>query len=433
MRLAGFERRIYRTEPLIKLDDRSQLSFCHTSDFSEDRNEDVFFGSPSSYYTRLVHTCQVSHLTKEVLERNPNVPEKLRIALIIAAWIHDIGHPGYSHALEPITDQTHEEAMLGMIKTSELSGIIKDMGLSVSTVANLATDCKEYPAGAVISGPAGTDRLAYAWYDPLIAGRKTSFVFDKDNPTFEFRDKIVNSMRISDNGKVYFDVQGSVRKAELLIRSLYYLMETRTAAFLTIYGFPPNSKGTTLIMNAAELAKSNGHITNGDLFEPDKILLYKLLRCEDPKVSGLAKLVEDRKYPRTALAISLGVPDIIQHVRELKKQRDKRKAFEEKCGGLLDLTHHNSGPNLDLELRLIEDEKVTLRQLKEFNSELFNFDSIRAYHNAHITNRLVFFANLSEDPKVVGKNVLRELGLGDNDYSPLDGFTGRQVKLCGWN
>src|SRR5678815_3284741 len=94
----------------------------------------AFLVYPGATHTRFEHALGAYHLTRKALasleERGELacVPEEDRMAVRMAALLHDIGHYPFSHALEEAGFPSHEGLGVAKLAHGELSMRLRDMG-----------------------------------------------------------------------------------------------------------------------------------------------------------------------------------------------------------------------------------------------------------------------------------------------------------------
>jgi HD superfamily phosphohydrolase len=160
--------RVVQTRPFQRLRRIKQLGF---SDF-------VY---PGATHSRLVHSVGVfftarrlmSVIQKFVPAKGTKVDQALAAALL-----HDLGHGPFSHSFEPLGDRfnlkmaKHEEVSDLLIRNSEVSEILREMGSGFATdVADIVSGAGTHTIySAVVSSQFDADRLDYMRCDRLMTG-----------------------------------------------------------------------------------------------------------------------------------------------------------------------------------------------------------------------------------------------------------------------
>ena len=105
--------------------DRLLLDLINTREFQRLRrirqlgmSELVF---PGANHSRFAHSIGVMHVAQRMLRRmeelaGAKIDEGQRVAVLVAALLHDVGHGPFSHAFEKVTGQHHEERTLEIIR-----------------------------------------------------------------------------------------------------------------------------------------------------------------------------------------------------------------------------------------------------------------------------------------------------------------------------
>ena len=138
----------------------------------------AFLVYPGATHTRFEHALGAYHLTKRALaaleergELGP-VPAEDRLAVRLAALLHDVGHYPFSHALEEAGFPSHEE--LGIVKLSrgELGDRLVEIGgpAFAVVVGRLIGGRSESPLQGLISGSLDLDKIDYLSRDARMCG-----------------------------------------------------------------------------------------------------------------------------------------------------------------------------------------------------------------------------------------------------------------------
>jgi HD superfamily phosphohydrolase len=126
------EKKIIDTEPVQRLRRIRQLA----------GSEYVY---PAGVHTRFEHSLGTMYLAEELTN---SLAQKVEIDPIekgmvkIASLLHDIGHGPFSHIFEALSirhlEKTHEDFTTWIIKNSELSDVLNNLGLNSDKIAKLA-------------------------------------------------------------------------------------------------------------------------------------------------------------------------------------------------------------------------------------------------------------------------------------------------------
>ena len=122
---------------------------------------------PGATHTRFAHSLGAMHLAGRLAQ--VVVPEADRQLIRLAALLHDVGHPPFSHTLEQATGVSHEEVGRILTRSGELSDVISAQGYDPAEVAEVAWGRTRLES-LVISSPLDADRLDYLLRDSLHTG-----------------------------------------------------------------------------------------------------------------------------------------------------------------------------------------------------------------------------------------------------------------------
>lgn len=156
-----------------------QLSFAHL----------VYHGAEHS---RFGHVLGTMHLADRVLRSMKAKSERFAGDVVdevdiraarMAALLHDVGHRPFSHALDPLFDQSHEEISEALVLGRFAPAIEEGQnGVDSRLVADIILGkpkCKKQFLTDLISGPLDVDKMDYLLRDSHYAGVKYG-VFDLD-------------------------------------------------------------------------------------------------------------------------------------------------------------------------------------------------------------------------------------------------------------
>lgn len=126
------EKKIIDTEPVQRLRRVRQLA----------GSEYVY---PAGVHTRFEHSLGTMHLAEQLinsLAQKAEIEPEEKSMVKIASLLHDTGHGPFSHIFEALLirhlEKTHEDFTTWIIKNSELSEVINNLGLDADKIARLA-------------------------------------------------------------------------------------------------------------------------------------------------------------------------------------------------------------------------------------------------------------------------------------------------------
>ena len=126
----------------------------------------VFPGAEHSRFVHSVGACHVAGLLGETLRRDGwrGRPAMLRVA----ALLHDVGHPPFSHAGE--RGVAHERVSAAMIRGGEIAGVLRAWDIDPEEVIATFDAHHDPVAAAVVSGQLDADRMDYLLRDAHMCG-----------------------------------------------------------------------------------------------------------------------------------------------------------------------------------------------------------------------------------------------------------------------
>ena len=138
----------------------------------------AFLVYPGATHSRFEHALGAYHLTRRALasleERGEleRVPERDRLAVRMAALLHDIGHYPFSHALEEAGFPSHEALGVAKLEQGELGERLRQIGgvEFAGEVGALITGASLNPLRGLISGSLDLDKIDYLSRDAHMCG-----------------------------------------------------------------------------------------------------------------------------------------------------------------------------------------------------------------------------------------------------------------------
>src|SRR6185437_9284665 len=138
----------------------------------------AFLVYPGATHTRFEHALGAYHLTRKALasleERGELacVPEEDRMAVRMAALLHDIGHYPFSHSLEEAGFPSHEGLGVAKLDRGELGERLREIGGAdfPARVGALVTKRSPSPLQGLISGSLDLDKIDYLSRDAFMCG-----------------------------------------------------------------------------------------------------------------------------------------------------------------------------------------------------------------------------------------------------------------------
>lgn len=262
-----------------------QLSFCYF----------VYHGAEHS---RFGHSIGVMHLASRVLghalrntaefetdsiETDPQDEKNLRLA----ALLHDVGHPPFSHGLEKTVFAKHEEYSSKLIE-GPLASLIEKSGCNPTEISNLVQGrSKKTYLAKILNSQLDADRMDYLTRDSRFTGVLYG-VFDLE--------RLILSMAIK-NGQLVVLQKGLFAADQFLISRFYmyeqvYLHEGKRAFEGMASSFAKSAKPSSLGYPSLDEISSKDGVT-------------KFLTCDDEWFMHLLNLERIVDSPRGKLANQL--------------------------------------------------------------------------------------------------------------------------------
>ncbi|MEP7227030.1 MAG: HD domain-containing protein [Gemmatimonadales bacterium] len=138
----------------------------------------TFLVYPGATHSRFEHALGAYHLTRRALaaleelgELGPVSAEE-RLAVRMAALLHDIGHYPFSHALEEAGFPSHEKLGVAKLTQGELGERLVDIGGKdfPAAVGRLISGISKSPLQGLISGSIDLDKVDYLSRDARMCG-----------------------------------------------------------------------------------------------------------------------------------------------------------------------------------------------------------------------------------------------------------------------
>ncbi|MEW6361372.1 MAG: HD domain-containing protein [Pyrinomonadaceae bacterium] len=139
----------------------------------------AFFAYQSAEHSRFTHSLGAFHIATRLLDRlgsKYQIEENDRIAVRIAALLHDVGHGPFSHVMESILAFHHEEYTIGAVLDSKtaIGQVLGDFSPEIadSIAAIIRGNFRQKSLGQLISSQLDADRMDYLLRDSMMTGVK---------------------------------------------------------------------------------------------------------------------------------------------------------------------------------------------------------------------------------------------------------------------
>jgi HD superfamily phosphohydrolase len=138
----------------------------------------AFLVYPGATHSRFEHALGAYHLARRAIatldERGElaDIDELERLAVRLAALLHDIGHYPFSHALEEAGFPHHEGLGAARLRTGELGDVLRGIGgdAFIDRIAALIEGNSDSPLGGLVSGSLDLDKIDYLSRDARNCG-----------------------------------------------------------------------------------------------------------------------------------------------------------------------------------------------------------------------------------------------------------------------
>ncbi len=254
----------------------------------------AFLVYPGATHSRFEHALGAYHLARRTLsmldERGElgTVGDDERLALRLAALLHDIGHYPFSHALEEAGFPHHEPLGAARLREGELGGLLRGFGGEslLDQVADLIQGTSTSPLGGLVSGSIDLDKIDYLSRDARMCGVPYGTV-DVD--------RLIASIALVEQpgGSMAIGVhENGVSALESLLFAKYQM-------YRNVYWHHAVRSATCMFKRAVRSAVSKGSVTTDFVSAAtDGALMTKLLD-DDP--TGIARAVHHRRLYKRAL------------------------------------------------------------------------------------------------------------------------------------
>jgi HD superfamily phosphohydrolase len=255
----------------------------------------AFLVYPGATHSRFEHALGTYHLTKLALaaleERGELdvVPEEGRLAVRLAALLHDIGHYPFSHALEEAGFPSHEKLGVVLLGEGELAEEIERFGVPGlgQAIGALIRGRSSSPLAGLISGSLDLDKIEYLNRDARMCGVPYGAV-DVD--------RLMAALSLVPTATGH-----EVGVHEKGVSALESLLFAKYQMYRNVYWHHAVRSATCMFKRAVRAAVATGGITQQDIARTNDGGLMERLFPIDP--TGLAAAVHGRRLYKRALDI----------------------------------------------------------------------------------------------------------------------------------
>ncbi|CAN5841235.1 HD domain-containing protein [soil metagenome] len=266
----------------------------------------AFLVYPGATHTRFEHALGAYHLTRRALaaleERGELAPaaDEDRLAVRMAALLHDVGHYPFSHALEEAGFPSHERLGIAKLSRGELGDRLVEIGGAgfAGVVGRLIGGTSDSPLQGLISGSLDLDKIDYLSRDARMCGVPYGTV-DVD--------RLLSSLTLVESVPGRFEV-GVQEKGVSALESLLF---SKYQMYRNVYWHHAVRSATCMFKRAVRGAIARGDVTVEAIADATDDGLMELLIGRDPE--GLAAAIRARRLYKRALDVpATDVPDEAQ-------------------------------------------------------------------------------------------------------------------------
>src|SRR5688500_14691458 len=321
----------------------------------------AFLVYPGATHTRFEHALGAYHLARRALaaldERGEmaGIPERDRIALQLAALLHDIGHYPFSHALEEAGFPAHEAQGVILLSEGELGEQLESIGRArrAGVIGALIRGRSPSPLQGLISGSLDLDKIDYLSRDARMCGVPYGTVdVDRLLATITIVDRTMERR----NGGTGTGAEVGVH--EKGVSALESLLFAKYQMYRNVYWHHAVRSATCMFKRAARGAVRRGVVTLAQVarLTDDELMHFLIEKDRNP----LAVAVRERRLYKRALdlpasEVKVAQPEWIADDPDLLEQVEDKLAVEaglEPGELLLDFPSRHSMLGVDLPLKL---------------------------------------------------------------------------------
>jgi uncharacterized protein len=254
----------------------------------------AFLVYPGATHTRFEHALGAYHLTRRALaaleergELGPAVDGE-RLAVRMAALLHDVGHYPFSHALEEARFPSHEKLGIAKLGRGELGDRLVEIGGPgfADAVGRLIGGTSDSPLQGLISGSLDLDKIDYLSRDARMCGVPYGTV-DVD--------RLLSSLTLVESGPGRVEV-GVQEKGVSALESLLF---SKYQMYRNVYWHHAVRSATCMFKRAVRRAVEREQITVEAIADATDDGLMELLISREP--GGLAAAIRARRLYKRAL------------------------------------------------------------------------------------------------------------------------------------
>jgi hypothetical protein len=314
----------------------------------------AFLVYPGATHSRFEHALGAYHLTKralatlEIRGELAGISEEDRLAVTLAALLHDVGHYPFSHSLEEAGFPSHEAQGEARLHRGVLHERLSNIGGSgfPGRVADLIRSRSASPLQGLISGTLDLDKIDYLSRDSRMCGVPYGTV-DVD--------RLLASITVVQAGPMGQQGLGVQEKGVSALESLLF---AKYQMYRNVYWHHAVRSATCMFKRAARTAVRRGTVTRERVAElTDDELMHRLIELD---ANPLARALRERRLYKRALdlpgsEVTAATPEWVAEDPELLERVEDALAVDsglEPGELLLDFPSRHSMLGVDLPLKL---------------------------------------------------------------------------------
>jgi len=258
----------------------------------------AYFAYQSAEHSRFTHSLGAGHLATRILDKlaiKYPIASEDRVAVRVAALLHDVGHGAFSHVIESILAFHHEDFTIDAVLSgeTEISKILRRFSSEIagSVASIIRGDFHNVALSQIVSSQLDADRMDYLLRDSLMTGAKYG-VYDLE--------WIIKSIEMDADGQFLYVSAPGIYAVEDYLQARYYMFR-QVYFHRTLRSAEAVLK--VLLQRAIDLYASGGALW----FRPDSAF-EKVLRGE--KLSLLEHL-------------SIDDSDVLFYIKQWQHSEDK--------------------------------------------------------------------------------------------------------------
>ncbi len=253
----------------------------------------AFLVYPGATHSRFEHALGAYHLARRALamleERGElaEISEEEKLAVRLAALLHDLGHYPFSHALEEAGFPHHEPLGAARLRTGALGDVLRAAGGDslIDSIASLIQGRSSSPLAGLVSSSLDLDKLDYLSRDARNCGVPYG--------TLDV-DRLLASLTI-----VNTSIGREVGVHEKGVSALESMLFAKYQMYRNVYWHHAVRSATCMFKRAVRATVATGALTPDALATATDDSLVTLLGEHDP--TGLATALRERRLHKRAL------------------------------------------------------------------------------------------------------------------------------------